>query len=147
MARYRTRVLTPWSPTEAFDYMADLENFAKWDPGVSAARRVAGTAGSPDAAYDVDVKRVGGVMTLRYTTVAVDSPNRIEVRAETSLLISLDVVTVEAAPDGGSFVTYDADLSLKGVLGVAGPLLSLFFDKIGDRAAAGMRTHLQGTAA
>ena len=34
MARYVTTVRTSWAPEVAFGYMADLRNFAEWDPGV-----------------------------------------------------------------------------------------------------------------
>ena len=34
MAHYLTKVRTAWSPEKAFTYMADLRNFANWDPGV-----------------------------------------------------------------------------------------------------------------
>ena len=37
MARYVTKVRTPRSVEDAFAYMADLRNFAEWDPGVTAA--------------------------------------------------------------------------------------------------------------
>ena len=37
MARYVTTVRTPRPPAEAFAYLADLGNFAEWDPGVTAA--------------------------------------------------------------------------------------------------------------
>jgi len=44
-------------------------------------------------------------------------------------------------------VTYDADLSLKGVFGSGNPILGVVFGRIGDRAAAGLRRVLEGTAA
>ena len=43
--------------------------------------------------------------------------------------------------------TYTADLHLKGVLGLADPLLSLVFNRLGDRAAAGLRRQLDGVEA
>ena len=35
-------------------------------------------------------------------------------------------------------MTYDAELLLNGVLGLANPMLGLVFNRIGDRAAAGL---------
>jgi len=46
----------------------------------------------------------------------------------------------------GCVVTYDADLSLKGALKVANPVLGLMFGRIGDRAAGGLRRVLEGAA-
>jgi len=41
-------------------------------------------------------------------------------------------------------VTYDAELTLNGLLGLADPLLGLSFKRIGDRAAAGLIRALDG---
>ena len=147
MARYFTRVQTPWPAERAFAYVADLRNFAEWDPGVTAVEQLTGDGPGPDAAYSVTVTGAVRPMTLRYETTAYDPPRRIEVRAESSSLLSIDVVTVEPVTDGaGSIVTYDATLTFRGLARLADPLLALGFRRIGDRAAAGLRTALEGTA-
>ncbi|MFM8973081.1 MAG: SRPBCC family protein [Actinomycetota bacterium] len=146
MARYLTRVQSPWSADRAFAYLADLRNFAEWDPGVTRSELVAGDGPGPDAAYAVTVAGVGRPLTLRYETTAYEPPSRIEVRAASSLLTSVDVVTVEPS-GGGSLVTYDATLTLRGPARLGEPILALGFRRIGDRAAAGLRAALDGTAA
>jgi len=145
MPRYRSQVRSPWTARRAFEYLCDLEHFAEWDPGVTHATRVAGTGPGVGAAFDVTVSAVRGDLTLRYETVEIDPPERVEVRAETATLRSVDVITVEEDPGGGCLVTYDADLSLKGMLRFGDPLLGLAFRRIGDRAAAGLRAALDGT--
>lgn len=147
MPHYRTAVRTPWSPQQAFDYLSDLEHFAEWDPGVKRSVQVSGDGTAVGSAYDVTVGGVGPDITLRYEIVALESPERVEVRAETGTLLSVDVMTFEPAGDGGCVVTYDADLSLKGVFGLGNPILGVAFGRIGDRAAAGLRRVLEGTAA
>ena len=147
MPHYRTTLHTPWPAQQAFEYLSDLENFADWDPGVKRSVRVTGDGAAVGAAFDVTVGGVGRDMTLRYEIVALDVPGRVEVRAETGLLLSVDVMTFEPAADGGCLVTYDADLSLKGVFRIGNPVLGVVFGRIGDRAAAGLRRVLQGTAA
>ena len=147
MPRYVTHVKTPWEPARAFEYLVDLEHFADWDPGVTKATRVGITAPGLGAEYDVTVKNAGREQTLGYTTVAAEAPNRIEVRAETAMLRSVDVMTIEPDPAGGCAVTYDADLSLKGIAVLGTPLLALAFKRIGDRAAEGLRRVLEGQEA
>jgi carbon monoxide dehydrogenase subunit G len=144
MARYIVRVRTPMPPDEAFDYMADLTNFAEWDPGVDRVEQVEGDGAGPGAAFDVEVKVPGGNMTLRYDTVAFDDASTtMTALAQNAWLTSEDTITVEA--DGnGSIVTYDAELKLKGLLGLSDPLLRLTFNQIGDRAAAGLVETLAG---
>ena len=147
MPHYRTAVRTPWSRHQAFDYLADLRNFADWDPGVKRSVQVTGDGVSRGAAYDVTVGSVGRDLVLRYEIVVLDPPGRIEVRAETGTLVSVDIMTFEATDGDGCVVTYDADLSLKGLLGLANPVLGLVFGRIGDRAAVGLRTALEGVEA
>ncbi len=147
MPHYRTTVHTPWTAPQAFEYLSDLEHFADWDPGVKRSVRLEGDGAEVGAAFDVTVGGVGRDMTLRYEIVALDAPGRVEVRAETGSLLSVDIMTFEPATDGGCRVTYDADLSLKGALKVGNPILGVIFGRIGDRAAAGLRRVLHGTAA
>ena len=130
MARYVVTVRSPQSPNEAFAYMADLRNFAEWDPGVVAVEQVEGDGAGPDSVFDVTVDGVRDPMTLRYETPLYDAPTTIVARAESSTLTSLDTITVE--PDGdGSLVTYDAELTLGGALRFADPILGVAFQRIG----------------
>ncbi|MEI8051305.1 MAG: SRPBCC family protein [Actinomycetes bacterium] len=141
MARYLVRIRSPKSPAEAFAYMANLANFAEWDPGVTLVEQMKGEGPGQSAEYDVTVK---GLRTpLRYRTTLFDPPNSIVALAESRFLTSLDTITVE--DDGeGSIVTYDATLTLKGPLGLADPILGLTFGRIGDRATAGLIEVLDG---
>jgi carbon monoxide dehydrogenase subunit G len=146
MARYVTTVRTPRSPEDAFAYVADLCNFAEWDPGVVAAEQVEGRGIGLGAVYDVTVKNPGRDITLRYRTVEIDVPRTIRVVAKSWMFTSDDRITVE--PDGaGSLVTYDAELRLNGLLRFGDLGLRIAFGRIGDRAAAGLRTALDGEAA
>lgn len=144
MARYVVHVRTPMPPAEAFAYMADLTNFTEWDPGVDRVEQVEGDGAGPGAAFDVAVKLPGRTMTLRYETVAFDDASTtMTAFAQNALMTSKDTITVEA--DGsGSVVTYDAELKLKGLLGLSDPLLGVTFKHIGDRAAAGLVDTLAG---
>ena len=154
MARYVTRVKTPLAADAAFDYVADLTNFAEWDPGVRRSVHVDGEQvageGSVEgaglgAAYDVTVAAVPRDLTLRYEVVEYDPPRTCLVVARSSMFTSTDRITV--VPDGdGSTVTYDAELTLNGPLGLFDPVLRLAFGRIGDRAAAGLRRALDGEA-
>ena len=145
MARYVTRVKTPLAAGAAFDYVADLTNFAEWDPGVRRSVQVAGEQSEMGAAYDVTVAAVPRDLTLRYEVVEFDSPRTCLVVARSSMFTSTDRISVE--PDGnGAIVTYDAELALNGPLGLFDPVLRLAFGRIGDRAAAGLRRVLDGEA-
>jgi len=63
-------------------------------------------------------------------------------RAENAVVRSTDVIAVESAPGGGSTVTYEATLTMKGPSALLSPLVALAFRRIGHRAAAGLRAAL-----
>ncbi len=146
MPRYVVTAMSPLSPEEAFAYMADLAHFTAWDPGVADARQVEGDGPGLGATYDVDVRGVVGVLTLRYRVTVFEEPHRFVAEAQSCALTSLDTITVKAN-ENGSTVIYDAALTLNGVLGLANPLLGFAFRVIGDRAAAGLVSALSGRKA
>lgn len=139
MPSYLARVRTPWTPKDAFAYMADLSNFDEWDPGTSRAVLVDGTPGHAGATYDLTV----GGRTLRYNVTEVDDGSRVVAHAETSSLQSVDTITV--TNDGeGSVVTYHADLEPKGWLRLLGPLLAARFRQMSEKGAKGLARKLDG---
>jgi hypothetical protein len=138
MAKYTVSVESSKSVEEAFAYMADLRNFANWDPGVLTVTQVAGDGAGLGSSFDVAVKSVGGGTVLRYETLEYDEPGNLLVEARNSKFTSIDRITV-VAKDEGSIVTYAAELLLNGCLSPLNPLLGLVFNRIGDRAAAGLR--------
>ena len=144
MAKYVTTIESPMSPDAAFAYMADLRNFEEWDPGVQRSEQVEGASIGPDAVYDVTVDAPGKGLTLRYRTVEYDAPRSVTVEAKSTVFTSLDRITVEPSGDG-SLVTYDAELTLNGPLGLFDVALKPTFRKIGGRANEGLLRVLDGT--
>lgn len=143
MAKYSVSVRTAMTPDAAFGFMADMRNFEQWDPGVVESTLVEGDEPALGAVFRVKVKAVGGPMALRYRIERYDRPEVVVAVAKNSRLTSDDTITVRAEGDG-SIVTYDATLSLNGILRFADPLLSLAFKRIGDRAADGLVEALSG---
>jgi len=143
MAHYAVTVRTPLSVSDAFDYIADLSNFAEWDPGVREVSQVEGDGTGLGSAYDVTVEGIAGPLTLRYVVTEFTAPDVIVAKAQSTFLTSLDTITVRSDGDG-STVTYDAILTLNGPLGLADVFLAPAFKKIGDKAAAGLEQVLDG---
>lgn len=140
MARFTITIRTPWSQERAFDYVADFRNFERWDPGVKSSTLAVGDEPGAGAAYDV---KVPGTV-LRYETREFERPSRTAIEATSALLHSYDTVQVAPAEDG-SEVVYDASLELNGVLGVADPLVGLFFKRTVDKAGAGLAKAMEGS--
>ena len=139
MARYKTTIRTPWPAEKAFAYMADLRNFEKWDSSVEYSKLVSGTAPGPDAVYEVKVMAA----VLRYEIPEYDEPKRAVAEAKTKLFRSYDQIEITPTEDGCD-VLYDATLDLNGPLGLVDPFLKLFFNRVGDKASAGLETALEG---
>ncbi len=124
--------------------MADLRHFADWDPGVRHVNQTSGAAGGADAVFDVTVAAVPKDLVLTYRTVDFDSPRSLLVVAKSRVFISEDRVRV--TPNGsGCTVEYDAQLRLNGPFHLFDLALRPVFKRIGDRAAAGLRTALEGS--
>jgi hypothetical protein len=70
--------------------------------------------------------------------VEYDQPGNLLVEARNSRFTSIDRITVVANHEG-SIVTYSAELLLNGCLSPLDPLLGLVFNRIGGRAAVGLR--------
>ena len=90
MARYVTTVRTQLSPEEAFEYMADLRNFAESVPGVKKVVQVVGTGGGLDTEFDVSVSGT----TMRYRTTVFNTTTELVAVAKTRVLTSTDRVTI-----------------------------------------------------
>jgi dehydrogenase/reductase SDR family member 12 len=138
MAHYVGRVTTSRSPDEVFEYLADFSRVADWDPGVERAYPVNSGGVRRGARFKVIARFLGREVPLTYRTVELDRPNRVVVHADNGRVVSHDAITLQAAPGGGTVVTYDAELRLKGPLRIAELPMRLLFRRIGDRARAGL---------
>lgn len=141
MARYVATLHTPRSAAEVFEFMADFRNVATWDPSIRRVVQVHGDGPGPDAVFDVTISNPGRDLTLRYRTIAYDSPKSVRLLASSWMFNSDDRITVSADGDGTRLV-YDARLMLNGLLRLGDPLLGLVFGRVGGRAAEGLRKAL-----
>ncbi len=145
MARYAATLESPRAQEDVFAYLSDFSTTQEWDPGVAEARRLDEGPIAVGSRFNVVADFMGRKTPLVYAVVAYDAPNSITLRGDNATVISLDTITFEPTAAGGTRVTYDADLKLKGPLGLGDPLLKLVFNRVGDRAVAGLRSTLGAT--
>lgn len=141
MAHYNASVDTPSPPDEVFAYLSDFSSTEEWDPGVVEAERVGDAPVGEGTEFRLVAEFLGRRIPLTYRIIEHDPPNAVTFRGESSTVVSLDRITFQPS-DTGTLVTYDADLALKGPFKLADPLLGLVFNRVGDRALAGLRKTL-----
>ena len=137
MAHYRASIDTQQSREDVFAYLSDFSTSREWDPGVVEAERLNGQAVGEGTEFRLVAEFLGRKNELTYRIVEYDPPHAVTFLGENATVISRDRITFDAAA-GGARVTYDADLALKGLLRIAHPLLALAFNRVGDRALAGL---------
>jgi hypothetical protein len=141
MPRYCATIRTPADVESVFTSLARFDRAAEWDPGVAAGALLTEGPVGPGSRFRLVVRFLGRSLTLDYEVVEFEPRSRLALRAETGLIRSTDTITF-GADDRGTIVRYEAVLDAKGWVRLAGPLLGLGFRRIGDRAAAGLRAHL-----
>jgi carbon monoxide dehydrogenase subunit G len=141
MAHYRATIDIQQPREDVFAYLSDFSTTEQWDPGVVEATRVNGAAVGPGSEFRLVAEFLGRKNELTYRIVEYDAPRAVTFLGENATVISRDRITFNEIVDGTQ-VTYDAELTLKGLLRVADPLLGLAFFRVGDRALAGLRRAL-----
>ena len=139
MPRYVVTVSSSKSPKEVFGLMADMTTFPQWDPGISEVVQVAGSGPGATSVFDVAVGSVAGrPIKIRYETKEYLPDTRVLLVGKNSIFTSVDLITIDPSPTGCE-ITYDAKLTFNGILAPMNIGLGLVFNKIGDRAARGLR--------
>jgi len=142
-----SRTMTTSAPIDAvYGYLADFSNGPEWDPGQESS--VARETGSPreGLVYDVMVLWGSRKLPMVYTIEQIDPPNSVVLVGEGSTTVAIDTLEFEPAPDGGTTVTYTADIRLKGPLRLVEPLLRSKFADLADAAEAGIVEQLNRLA-
>ncbi|UCE87718.1 MAG: SRPBCC family protein [Deltaproteobacteria bacterium] len=142
MAYYRAELDVRRPIDEVFAYLADFSNTERWDPGVVSAKQRDDGPVTVGTEFEVVATFLGQELPLVYRIVQYDPPGRVVLEAENDNLRSVDTITFEKTARG-TRLTYDANLTLKGVRYVADFALHLAFQWIGRRALEGLRAALE----
>ncbi len=142
------RTITTDAPVErVFSYLADFSNNQEWDPGTETS--VARDDGGPRLGqiYDLVVTFGDRELEMVYEITAFKENRLVTLVGDGSTTHAIDTMEFAEVPDGGTVVTYTADIKLKGLLRLAEPFLGGKFKELGDKAEAGMAAQLGRLAA
>jgi len=141
MARYIDAIDLPIPVEEAFDYLADFSRTAEWDPGVVSAERLTRGPIGRGSRFRVDVSFLRRRLPLEYRIEVFERPHHLVLEGGDGSIRSVDEISF-APRNGGTRVTYEANLELTGVLSLADPILDVLFQRIGRFAVRGLRERI-----
>lgn len=142
------RTITTDAPIDrVFPYLADFETNAEWDPGTVSAVARDDDGPKLGQTYDLVVTFGDRTLDMVYEITALKENRLVTIIGDGSTTRAIDTMEFSEVPDGGTSVTYIADIRLKGLLRLAEPFLKRRFDELADKAEAGMAAQLSRLAA
>lgn len=143
MATVERTLTVPRPIDEVFEYVAAFENIARWDPGTVQSEKL--SAGPPrvGSTYQLVVKFGKATVPMRYQTTALDRPLSVTLAGEGERVTSVDSIKFAEA-DGGTRITYRADIRLKGPARFLEVFARRAINRTADEAMAGLMRALGG---
>lgn len=140
----RTFTVSP-PPDVVVGYLKDFANAQQWDPGTRSCTRI-DTGPVAEGAYWHNVSKIFGVTAELTYTLEELSDDKLVFVGENKSSTSTDTITVDAA-DGGSKITYEAELEMHGAAKLLNPLMKLAFEKLAVDTEKQMASVLNGLPA
>jgi carbon monoxide dehydrogenase subunit G len=141
MTTLHERIGTALPPEDVFDYIADFQSAAEWDPGVAHARRLDEGPVGIGTRYELGVRMGRRIVSMTYRITVFERPTRVVLEGAGSNVAAVDDIRF-APRAGGTVVDYTADIELRGWLRLIQPFVGGTLAKIGRDAAAGMTRSL-----
>ena len=124
-----SRTFTVTLPIDrAVDYLKDFGNAEAWDPGTETCTRNDSGPIAVGANWHNVSKILGVKAELTYTLETLEA-DKIVLVGRNDSSTSTDTLTFRPA-DGGTEITYQADLEMKGAAKLAAPIMKLEFEKL-----------------
>lgn len=139
--RVRKEIQVARPLSDAFAYVADFSNSAEWDPGIPEAKRITDGPVRQGSEFEVVALFRGKRQRFHYVVTAFEAENRVVLTGEGEKARSVDEITFEPA-GAGTRIVYVADIRLRGIARVAGPLLAPTMNRMADDALAGLKSVL-----
>jgi carbon monoxide dehydrogenase subunit G len=129
-------------PSVVVGYLKDFSNAEEWDPGTESCTRNDSGPVQVGSTWH-NVSKIAGVSTELTYTLEKLTDDTIVLVGRNDTATSTDTITVVPNPDGGgSRVTYEAVIELKGAAKIADPVMKIVFEKIGSDTEDDMTTVL-----
>ena len=123
-----------------FDYLSDFTTTTEWDPGTVITMREHGNGGVGTTYLNTSTF-LGRTTQLTYTVEELTEQQLIQLRGQNKTVTAVDTMSFRPVPSGTE-VTYTAEFTFKGLSRLTAPLLKPAFERLGNKAEAGMRKAL-----
>ena len=123
-----------------FGYLSDFTTTTDWDPGTVTTVRRHGNGGVGTTYLNTSTF-LGRRTQLTYVVEELVDQQLIQLRGENKTVIAVDTLTFRPVASGTE-VTYAAGFTFKGLSRIVAPLLKPAFERLGNKAEAGLRTAL-----
>jgi uncharacterized protein YndB with AHSA1/START domain len=128
--------------TQVWEYLSDFTSTEQWDPPTVSTTRVRG-AGDVGTVYRNVTRFAGHEIETDYTVVRHEPEHLLQLEGSASSMSTLDTITLDSGPDGGTTVTYRAEFHPHGAGRLLEPLLPLGLKKLADDTAEKMQGCLE----
>jgi carbon monoxide dehydrogenase subunit G len=115
-------------PARVLEYLKDFGNAEHWDPGTQSCTRTDSGPIAVGSTWHNESKILGVEAKLTYRLNRLDE-RTVEFVGENDSSHTTDTITVEPS-EGGSTITYRADLEMKGAAKILSPAMKLVFEKL-----------------
>ncbi len=141
MPRVSKTVTLPRKPGEVFDYLANFENTAEWDPGVAKATKTSDGPVGLGSTFDLVANFRGRQIPVTYEVTVYEPDSRVVLVGRNKQFTGTDDIGV--SPDGdGTRVSWNADFQMEGFAKLFQPFLGGVFEKISAEAMEGLEATL-----
>lgn len=138
MPRITRTIITETPRDTVFSYLADFGNAPEWDPGTAQSNQRHSGGARLGQVYDLVVTWGNRTLPMVYETTALLPGRQVTFAGDGSTTRAVDTLTFEDLPNGGTEVTYVADITLKWPYRVAEPFLGRKFAQLGDEAESSL---------
>lgn len=128
----------PKPRSEVFAYAGEFANIEKWDPGIESSKKAGNGETGVGTMYRVESVMAGKTIPMDYTVRDWQPDQRVELFGRGEGFTSVDIIEFEDAPDGGTLVKYEAEITLYNFLRFLGPLMNIPFNRLGEHALDGL---------
>ena len=128
-------------PEEVFDYLADFENTAEWDPGVAEATKTSAGPVGLGSMFDLVAIFRGRRIRVTYEVTVYEPHTRVVLVGKNRQFTGIDDIGI--APDGsGTRVSWNANFQMEGIAKLVQPFTGGIFEKLSQEAMDGLQKTL-----